>query len=152
MSWHERQARAGTICELARNYRESRTTHNTALAMERSLAPSSACSSRLSTLLIANACCSPTVYYSFVLQGRACCREKLSSNIINKLTHLQPHPKLWPLLRHIWSWKPKTTRSWSGKAPKCAQACTRDQRCSNKGRASTIPSMRSIWANYTKLY
>ena len=75
MSWHERQARAGTICELERDYRELRTTYNTALAMKRSLAPSRACSSRLSTLLIANACCSPTVYYSFVLQHCACCRE-----------------------------------------------------------------------------
>ena len=76
-----RQAHEGTICELARDYRESRTTHNTALTMTRALAGSRACSSRLSTLLFATACCGPTVYYSFVLQRCSCCREKQSSNI-----------------------------------------------------------------------
>ena len=117
MSWHERQAHAGTICELAPDFRESRTTDNSALTMKRALAGSHAsCSSSLSTLLFANACCSPTVYYSFV--QRCVLPEKNSSNSHQTSTYLQPHPKLWLLLRHIWSWKPKSTCSWSGKAPK----------------------------------
>ena len=53
-----------TQCELARDYRESRTTNTTALTTKRALAPSRACSSSCSTLLFANACCNPTMYYS----------------------------------------------------------------------------------------
>ena len=100
MSSNERQAHAGTICELARNYRESRTTYNTALAMKRSLAPSHSCSSRLSTPLFANACCNPTVHYSFVLQGRACCRDTTHQQINpspaspKALASSSPHLKL----------------------------------------------------------
>ena len=73
--------RRGTICELAGNYLESRTTDNTALTMRRVLAGSRECSSRLSTLLFANACCGRAAYHSSVLQRCACCRKKQSSNI-----------------------------------------------------------------------
>ncbi len=98
---HDTKGRhAGTICELARDFRESRTTDNTALAMKRPLARSRACSSRLSTLLIANACCSPSVCHSFVLKCCACCRDTTHQQINSSpalpkaLASSSPHLKL----------------------------------------------------------
>ena len=74
----------GTICELARDFPESITTDNTALTMKRALAGSLAsCSSSLSTLLFANACCNPTVHHSFVLQRCVLPEEKKNSSNIN---------------------------------------------------------------------
>ena len=141
MLWHERQAHAGTICELAWDYRESRTTYKTALTMRRALAPSGACSSSCSTLLFANACCNPTVYYSALrmLPGKTVVKHQPVSSLTQSFGLCFATFKV----RNLQPLAVEAGRHQS------AQTCTRAQRCT---RVSVMNGLFTLKLNLRSIH